>query len=325
ALAPIMARVGQQADGAVQQAAELVVASLRAGGVVQAFGTGHSEALAMELAGRAGGVVPTNRICLRDLVIFGGEPPDVLGEGHLERDPSIAQRLYDLARPSPTDVFVIGSNSGVNGSVVELAQLVRNRGHRLVAVTSLTQTAAVGSRHPSGGRLIDHADVALDNGAPYGDAVLPLPGGGTLCAVSSITSALLAHLVVAEVVRRLLEAGEEPPVYRSANVPGGDEHNSALEDRYAGRIRRTARPHPPPLPAGQRPRRRRAQQRPGSPLPRPHPTHRLTPPSPSTERRLRWRVGAEDLVLEGVGGSQDGGLVGVGGRHTSSHGQAPGK
>ncbi|MFL5882631.1 MAG: sugar isomerase domain-containing protein [Actinomycetes bacterium] len=240
ALAPILARVSRQADGPVQDAADLLVASLRAGGVVQAFGTGHSEALAMELAGRAGGLVPTNRIGLRDLVIFGGEPTDVLGDGHLERDPSIAQRLYDLARPSPTDVFVIGSNSGVNGSVVELAQLVKNRGHRLVAVTSFTQTAAVDSRHPSGGRLIDHADVALDNGAPYGDAVLPLPGGGTLCAVSSITSALLAHLVVAEVVRRLLEAGEEPPVYRSANVPGGDEHNSVLEDRYAGRIRRTA-------------------------------------------------------------------------------------
>ena len=240
ALAPILARVSRQADGPVQDAADLLVASLRAGGVVQAFGTGHSEALAMELAGRAGGLVPTNRISLRDVVIFGGEPTDVLGDGHLERDPSIAQRLYDLARPSPTDVFVIGSNSGVNGSVVELAQLVKNRGHRLVAVTSFTQTAAVDSRHPSGGRLIDHADVALDNGAPYGDAVLPLPGGGTLCAVSSITSALLAHLVVAEVVRRLLEAGEEPPVYRSANVPGGDEHNSVLEDRYAGRIRRTA-------------------------------------------------------------------------------------
>ncbi|MFL6296704.1 MAG: sugar isomerase domain-containing protein [Actinomycetes bacterium] len=240
ALAPILARVSRQADGPVQDAADLLVASLRAGGVVQAFGTGHSEALAMELAGRAGGLVPTNRIGLRDLVIFGGEPTDVLGDGHLERDPSIAQRLYDLARPSPTDIFVIGSNSGVNGSVVELAQLAKNRGHRLVAVTSFTQTAAVDSRHPSGGRLIDHADVALDNGAPYGDAVLPLPGGGTLCAVSSITSALLAHLVVAEVVRRLLEAGEEPPVYRSANVPGGDEHNSVLEDRYAGRIRRTA-------------------------------------------------------------------------------------
>jgi uncharacterized phosphosugar-binding protein len=240
ALAPILARVGQQAGGPVQEAADLLVASLRAGGVLQAFGTGHSEALAMELAGRAGGLVPTNRISLRDVVVFGGQPPDVLGDGHLERDPQVAHRLYDLASPSAADAFVIGSNSGVNGSVVELAQLVKRRGHRLVAVTSFTQTAAVDSRHPSGAKLIDHADVALDNGAPYGDAVLPLPDGGTVCAVSSITSALLAQLVVAEVVRRLLEAGEAPPVYLSANVPGGDDHNSVLEARYAGRIRRTA-------------------------------------------------------------------------------------
>jgi uncharacterized phosphosugar-binding protein len=240
ALAPIMARVSRQADGPVQQAAELVVASLRAGGVVQAFGTGHSEALAMEFAGRAGGLVPTNRISLRDVVIFGGESPEVLGDGLLERDPSIAHRLYDLAAVAAADVFVIGSNSGVNGAIVEFARLVKERGHRLIAITSFTQTAEVDSRHPSGAKLIDHADVALDNGAPYGDAVLPLPGGGTACAVSSITAALLAQLVVAEVVRRLLQAGEAPPVYVSANVPGGYEHNSTLEARYAGRIRRPA-------------------------------------------------------------------------------------
>ena len=240
ALAPIMARVGEQAGGPVQEAADLVVASLRAGGVLQAFGTGHSEALAMELAGRAGGLVPTNRISLRDVVVFGGEPPAVLGDGHLERDPSIAHRVYDLARPAAADVFVIASNSGVNGSIVEFAQLVKRRGHRLIAITSFTQTAAVDSRHPSGSKLVDQADVALDNGAPYGDAVLPLPDGGTVCAVSSITSALLAQLLVAEVVRRLLEAGEAPPIYLSANVPGGDDHNSVLEARYAGRIRRTA-------------------------------------------------------------------------------------
>ena len=217
-----------------------MVASLRAGGVVQAFGTGHSEALAMELAGRAGGLVPTNRISLRDVVIFGGESPEVLGDGLLERDPQVAHRLYDLAAVAAADVFVIGSNSGVNGAIVEFARLVKERGHRLIAITSFIQTADVDSRHPSGAKLIDHADVALDNGAPYGDALLPLPGGGTACAVSSITAALLAQLVVAEVVRRLLQAGEAPPVYVSANVPGGYEHNSTLEARYAGRIRRTA-------------------------------------------------------------------------------------
>ena len=108
-------------------------------------------------------------------------------------------------------MFVIGSNSGVNGAVVEIARLVKERGHRLIAITSFTQTTDVESRHPSGAKLVDHADVALDNGAPYGDAVLPLPGGGKACAVSSITAALLVQLVVAEAVRRLHRGRRGPP------------------------------------------------------------------------------------------------------------------
>jgi uncharacterized phosphosugar-binding protein len=239
-LAPVMARVSTQATGPVQEAAELISQSIRDGGVLQTFGSGHSEALAMELAGRAGGLVPSNRIALRDVVVHGGEPPEVLERGILERDPEIASRLYDLTAPHAADVFVIASNSGVNGSIVEMARIVKDHGHPLVAITSLEHTAGVDSRHPSGRKLVDFADVVLDNGAPYGDAVLDLPGGGAVCAVSSITAALVAQLVTAEVVRRLLEAGDRPPVYLSANVPEGDEHNHALEERYAGRIRRTA-------------------------------------------------------------------------------------
>jgi uncharacterized phosphosugar-binding protein len=123
---------------------------------------------------------------------------------------------------------------------VEFATLVKERGHALVAVTSLAHSARVDSRHPSGRKLSDLADVVLDNGAPYGDATLPLPGGGAVGAISSITAALLAQQVVVEVVRRLVEVGEAPPVYLSANIPGGDEHNHALEARYEGRIRRGA-------------------------------------------------------------------------------------
>lgn len=71
-------RVAREQTAAVAAAADLVVGGLRAGGVVQAFGTGHSQALAMELSGRAGGLVPTNMIALRDLVLLGGEPPELL-------------------------------------------------------------------------------------------------------------------------------------------------------------------------------------------------------------------------------------------------------
>lgn len=231
--------VASEASG-IDRAADLIVRALDAGGLLQAFGTGHSEAVAMDFAGRAGGLVPTNRILLRDLVVFGDAAPEILQDSRLERDPGIAHRLYELAEPRPEDVFVLASQSGINGGVVEMALLIKQRRHPLIAITSAQHTVRVAPRHPSGQRLADIADVVLDNGAPYGDALLPLPGGGTVCPVSSVTNALLAQLVVAEVVRRIEAAGEVAPVYLSANVPGGDEHNHTLESRYAGRVRRTA-------------------------------------------------------------------------------------
>jgi uncharacterized phosphosugar-binding protein len=228
--------VGTQRD-AIAAAAELVADAIEAGGVVQAFGTGHSQALSMEIAGRAGGLVPTNMLAIRDVMTYGGDRPDEV-DRLIERDLTVAQRVYDLAAIRPEDVFVIASNSGRNGSIVEMAQLVKQRGHGLVAITSLAHSTAVTSRHPSGLRLFELADVVIDNCAPFGDSVLELPDGGGVCAASSITSALAVQMMVAEIVARQLAAGVTPPVYLSANVPGGDEHNDQLEARYAGRIRR---------------------------------------------------------------------------------------
>jgi uncharacterized phosphosugar-binding protein len=243
AVRPVLDRVldaGGAGGADLARAADLIAASLRDGGILQAFGAGHSESFAAELVARAGGLVPTNQLRLRDLVLHGDAPRRLLDDTRLERDPSIAHRIYALAAPQPRDVFVVASQSGINGSVVELAALVKERGHHLIAVTSVEHTARVAPRHPSGHRLADLADVVLDNGAPYGDALLPTDGGGRVCAVSSVTSALLAQLLTAEVVRRFHQVGEVAPIYLSANVPGGDEHNHTLESRYAGRLRRTA-------------------------------------------------------------------------------------
>jgi uncharacterized phosphosugar-binding protein len=235
ALTQIITKVAEQSDGPVQEAADLIVESLRAGGVIQAFGSGHSEALAMEIAGRAGGLVPTNRIALRDIVLYGGRPRSVLEDRRLEQDPAVARELYDLAGVDARDVFVLASNSGVNGVVVELALRVKQHGHGLIAVTSMEHSGRVAPLHPCGKRLSELADVVLDNGAPYGDVALPNRTG----AVSSVTAAVLVQMVIADVVDRLAEDGR-PPIYLSANIPGGHEHNEQLEARYAGRIRRIA-------------------------------------------------------------------------------------
>jgi uncharacterized phosphosugar-binding protein len=227
-------------SGGLDPAVDLLVDALDAGGVLQAFGTGHSQAFAMEIAGRAGGLIPTNRISLTDLVLYGNRDVSDLGGSTLERDPAVVDELFDVSIVHPDDVFLIASNSGVNGSIVGFALAVKERGHKLIAVTSLEHTNSVEPKHPSGKRLSDVADVVIDNLAPFGDTTLELPGGIGVGAISSITSAFIAQLLTVEVSRKISERDEVPPLYISANIPAGDAHNSALEEKYRGKIRRVA-------------------------------------------------------------------------------------
>ena len=129
--------------GGLDPAIDLIASSLQRGGVLQAFGTGHSQAFAMEVAGRAGGLIPTHAIVLRDVVLRGSRDVSALQGATLERDESVADELYELYSFDPADVFLIASNSGVNGSIVGLALRAKADGHPVIAVTSLEHTNAV--------------------------------------------------------------------------------------------------------------------------------------------------------------------------------------
>lgn len=246
-ITPRLAGIAEGPNGeALDAATALVVRALSDGGIIHAFGTGHSEAFAMEIAGRAGGLIPTNRIALRDVVLHGSRDVAALAGAALERDATVVTELLDGLPLHPADVFMIASNSGVNGSIVEMALRVQERGHAVIAVTSLEHTNAVEPKHPSGKRLAEIADVVIDNRAPFGDTTLKLGDepaldtGIGVGAVSSMTAAFIAQVITIAVTKALLHSGMTPPVYISANIPGGDEHNHALEDQYRGRIRRLA-------------------------------------------------------------------------------------
>lgn len=224
-------------NAAIDKAVELCADALEAGGVMQAFGTGHSEAFAMEIAGRAGGLIATNRIALRVLVLRGGRPASDLGAAEFERDPNIGENLLALFPIDKRDIFLIASNSGVNGSILGVALAAKARGHKVIAVTSLDHTSKVTPKHPSGKRLSEVADVVIDNLAPFGDSTMQLEGGIGIGAVSSITAAFIAQRITFGVAETIRQRGNTPPVFLSANIPGGDEHNRALQDLYGDRIR----------------------------------------------------------------------------------------
>jgi uncharacterized phosphosugar-binding protein len=231
-----MARVESTQLDAITRAAALLAERMRSGGVVQVFGTGHSRAFAMELAGRAGGLVPVHGMHLTALAMTGRYTAAEVAEPSFERHPGITRELAGLYDIRPEDAFIVVSNSGRNGSIVEMALLATERKMPVVVVTSMAHTSEVASRHPSGKRLFEVADVVIDNCAPFGDAVLDMGQGTKICAVSSITGAIIAQALTAEIAACYQRRGEQPPVLVSANIDGADDHNAQVRARYGSRI-----------------------------------------------------------------------------------------
>lgn len=231
-----VARVEQTQLDAIARASVVLAERMRSGGVVQVFGTGHSRAFAMEMAGRAGGLVPVHAMSLADLALSGRYPVAEVRDPAFERRPEIARELFGLYDIRPSDALIVVSNSGRNGSTVEMALIAAERKLPVVVVTSMAHTSSVTSRHPSGKLLFELADVVIDNCAPRGDAVLDLGQGSKICAVSSLTGAVIAQALTAEIAAQYQQAGQQPPVLMSANVDGADEHNARVRAQYGSRI-----------------------------------------------------------------------------------------
>ena len=221
----------------IGEAGKVLAESILNGGVVHIFGTGHSRAFAMEMAGRAGGLIPMHAIMMDKLAFKGGVTEEELRSPEFERKPEVAHRLWDLYSIDERDSFIIISNSGRNGAIVEFASMVKKKKMPLIVITSMEHSTRTTSRHPSGKRLYELGDIVIDNCGPEGDALIPVPGlPMKACSISSITGAFIAQGLTAEIVKNYTEKGLIPPLYISANIDGGDEHNNKLKKEYVGRI-----------------------------------------------------------------------------------------
>ncbi|HET9058517.1 MAG TPA: sugar isomerase domain-containing protein [Acidimicrobiales bacterium] len=215
----LVQHLGERQTAAIESAGALVAARLMSGGTGYVFGTGHSRCVAMELAGRAGGLALMKELVLDDLVTAGLASKQDLLDGTLERRPEAALTLLDGLRPEAEDFFIISSHSGCNGAPVEMAMQALARGLPVLAITSLEHSRVMPSRHPSGMRLFEVATQCIDTCAPFADTAIPLPMGAGVCSVSSFAGVLIAQALTAEVVRHYLAAGEPPPVLVSRNLP----------------------------------------------------------------------------------------------------------
>ena len=228
---------GKEMDN-IRKASEVCAETIAQGGVVHVFGSGHSVGFGMELAGRPGSLVPFHTIVTSDFVLHGKvslaefKDPDNI----FERRADIADRLYDLYDSRPQDSFIIISNSGINGVVIDFAIKAKQEGHKVIVVTSWQHTSAEASRHPSGKKLYEMGDVVIDNCGPQGDALIETGKIEKICSISSITGAFIAQSITTETCRLLSERGVELPLLLSEDSEENRKHNAELRQKYAGRI-----------------------------------------------------------------------------------------
>jgi len=218
----------------IEKAASCIKKSLDGGGVLHAFSTGHSHMLVEEIFYRAGGLVPVNPILDPAVMLHEG----VIKSTNLEKLDGYARVIFNNQDLRQGEPIVIISNSGINPVPVEMAMLAKERSMKVIAVTSCSISGSSSSRHPSGARLMDIADIVLDNCISSSDASIKVEETGQMvAAVSTIAGVYILQRVIIAVVNRYTGKGEIPPVFMSANVKGGYEFNENLINKYKTRIK----------------------------------------------------------------------------------------
>jgi uncharacterized phosphosugar-binding protein len=227
----------------IGRAADWFAATILAGRMVHVFGSGHSRILVEELWPRYGSFPGFNPIVELSLT-FHTQVVGANGQRQamfLENVSGLAERILRNFDLSPTDSALIASSSGCNIVPIEMAEQFRRRGIKVVAIVSQRHSEATASRHPSGKRLQDFADLALDTGAPPGDAMVKIEGLETPVAPgSTVGGCLLVNCLKAEVAERLTRAGHPPRVLTAPAIVGPERSRELFEAAYDEHARRLA-------------------------------------------------------------------------------------
>lgn len=219
---------------AIERAAEAVAgASMRRSNIFS-FGCSHAGLLSMELFYRTGGMATINPIRAPGMML---EISPITMTSEMERMEGYGEMILKNTPAKKGDVLLIHSVSGRNAVTIEMARAAQTLGMTVIALTNMQTSTTVPSRHSSGKKMYDFADIVIDNCGCRGDSALQLEGLAEKTAPSSTAvGAVIANAVVARAIERMLEAGVEPPVFISANIEGGDEHNRRIMEQYKDNI-----------------------------------------------------------------------------------------
>lgn len=214
--------------------ADAMVQTTRSGGSLWVFGASHSGMVTEELLYRAGGCPLFNGL-FAPTMMLSHKPTNLTSK--FEQQEGSGVLLFQSYPIKKGDTLLIYSVSGRNAVGIELALEAKKVEATVIGLTSLQYTSGVTSRHSSGKKLIDIADIILDSYCEIGDACISLEGIPHKAApASSVISLTLVNCILLEYLSKMIELGEEAPVLQSGNRDGGMDWNNKLFEKYASQI-----------------------------------------------------------------------------------------
>jgi uncharacterized phosphosugar-binding protein len=222
--------------GPIREAARRFADAILADRLVHVFGTGHSRMAVEELFPRYGSfpgfhpIVELSMTFHNQVVGANGQRQAMF----LENVQGFGPVLWRNFATDPRDCLLAISTSGCNAVTIDVALEARRLGMAVVALTSVAHSEASTSRHDSGKRLHEVADLVLDQQAPAGDSAVWIEGlpETPVAPVSSVGGCTIINLLKAEVARLLTEAGRPPKVLTAACHLGADRARELFEATY---------------------------------------------------------------------------------------------
>jgi uncharacterized phosphosugar-binding protein len=240
----ILDRIEATQLDAIARTASLAARAIADGGLVHLFGTGHSRIPLEEMFPRYGSYPGFHPIAELSMT-FHTQVAGANGQRqamYIERMEGLAEVILANFQFAPADVMVVFSASGLTAVPIEMAMGAQARGLPVVAVTSVAQSMAREPDHPTGTRLLDHADIVIDLCTPAGDALVRLEGLDTpIGPGSTVANAAIVNEIKVQTAALLLEQGALPPVLTSAAVVGPERSAELFEAAYREHARRVAR------------------------------------------------------------------------------------
>lgn len=212
------------------QAAQWMADCITQDKIIHTFGTGHSHMIGLELFTRAGGLANVNAMLDSTVLSVEGARRGAA----VERVLGLAQVVWDTYDIAPADLMIVISNSGRNAMPIEVAMLAKAHGMKTIGITSLTQSKAYPSRHPSGKKLYEIVDLVIDNGVPSGDVTMEIQGYRT-GPISTVSGVVIMNTMMTEACQLAAAVGTKLPLYHSQNIDGYS--NEELYQKYEDRVK----------------------------------------------------------------------------------------